>query len=125
VLFRSFIFKKWGEKTEVDDLLKMHIGVMPLKSGPWFEGKCGFKLIQYLACGIPAIASPVGVNSQIVRHDKDGFIASNKEEWVRYLKMLINDPDLRNRMGKRGRNHIVEEYSLKSQSTAFLTLFNE
>lgn len=120
----DFIFKKWEEKTEVDDLLKMHIGVMPLKRGPWFEGKCGFKLIQYLACGIPAIASPVGVNSQIVRHDKDGFIAANKEEWIRYLKMLINDPDLRNSMGKSGCNHIVEEYSLKSQLTTFLALYS-
>jgi glycosyltransferase involved in cell wall biosynthesis len=120
----DFSFKKWEEKTEVDDLLKMHIGVMPLKKGPWFEGKCGFKLIQYLACGIPAIASPVGVNSRIVRHHKDGFIAANKEDWIRYLKMLINDPDLRNSMGKSGREHIIEEYSLKSQATAFLALFS-
>jgi glycosyltransferase involved in cell wall biosynthesis len=120
----DFIFKQWEAETEVADLMKMHIGIMPLKSGPWFEGKCGFKLIQYLACGIPAIASPVGVNSQIVRHNSDGFIASDSEEWIRYLKILIKDPIQRNRMAMTGRKHIVEEYSLKSQATAFLHLFN-
>ena len=120
----DFIFKKWEAESELDDLLKIHIGLMPLKKGPWFEGKCGFKLIQYLACGIPAIASPVGVNSQIVRHKEDGFLAAGKEEWIRYLKILIDDPVLRSNMGKSGRNHIVEEYSLKSQSVTFLALFS-
>ncbi|HLF45411.1 MAG TPA: glycosyltransferase, partial [Chitinophagaceae bacterium] len=121
----DFIFKKWEEKTELEDLLKMNIGVMPLKEGPWFEGKCGFKLIQYLACGIPAIASPVGVNSQIVRHNTDGFIANDKEEWIRYLKMLISNPELRNSMARCGRDHIVENYSLESQLAVFLNLFKE
>jgi len=121
----DFIFKKWEVETELDDLLKMHVGVMPLKKGPWFEGKCGFKLIQYLACGIPAIASPVGVNPQIVRHEKDGFLAANKEEWIGYLKILINDADLRNNMGKNGRNHIVDEYSFKRHLPAFLNLFSK
>lgn len=120
----DFIFKKWEERTELDDLLKMHIGLMPLKKGPWFEGKCGFKLIQYLACGIPAIASPVGVNSQIVRHHTDGFIVNDKEEWKRYLKMLIKDQHLRNKMAKSGRDHIVENYSLNSQVANFINLFS-
>ena len=102
----------------------MHIGIMPLKEGPWFEGKCGFKLIQYLACGIPTIASPVGVNSKIVHHNENGFIAADKKEWAKYLKDLINDPQIRSQMGEEGRKYIVEEYSLKSQSVNFLNLFS-
>jgi glycosyltransferase involved in cell wall biosynthesis len=120
----DFIFQKWDEKTESDDLLKMHIGIMPSEKGPWFEGKCGFKLIQYQACGIPTIASPVGVNSLITLHEKTGFLASNNEEWKNYLKRLITDTQLRVQMGKEGRKHIEEKYSLNSQRLAFISLFS-
>ena len=119
----DFIYKKWEEETELEDLLKMHIGLMPLKKGPWFEGKCGFKLIQYLACGIPAVASPVGVNPKIVRHGTDGFIAHNDQEWKDYVKKLINDASLRSDMAKKGREHIVKEYSLESCENDFIELF--
>lgn len=120
----DFKYKKWEEATELDDLLKMHIGIMPLKQGPWFEGKCGFKLIQYLACGIPAVASPVGVNSKIIRHEVDGYIADNDDEWKNYIKTLIKDASLRERMAKKGREHMVSDYSLESCSREFLDLFN-
>lgn len=119
----DFVYKHWELASEQEDLLKMHIGIMPLKQGPWFEGKCGFKLIQYLACGIPTIASPVGVNSQIVIHGENGFIAADKKEWITYLRLLSKDPLLRSEMGKKGRKHIEDNYSLKSQTTSFLNLF--
>ena len=120
----DFIYKKWEEETELEDLLKMHIGVMPLKKGPWFEGKCGFKLIQYMACGIPAIASPVGVNSQIALHNQTGFIANNQQEWKEFLTRLIRDPALRSVMGKKGRDHIEKNYSLNRYGLAFISLFS-
>jgi len=120
----DFIYKQWELETEQDDLLKMHIGIMPAKQGPWFEGKCGFKLIQYHACGIPAVASPVGVNGLITLHDKTGFIASNKEEWKLYLKKLISDAALRSEMGKAGREHIEKKYSLNSLFPFFVSLFS-
>ena len=120
----EFIYKKWELETEQEDLLKMHIGIMPLKSGPWFEGKCGFKLIQYHSCGIPAIASQVGPNSLITIHGKTGFIANNKEEWKTYLKKLIADASLRAEMGSAGRKHIEEKYSLNSLFPAFISLFS-
>lgn len=119
----DFIFKQWEAATEQEDLLKMHIGVMPLKKGPWFEGKCGFKLIQYLACGIPAVASPVGVNPQILLHEQCGYIAGNDAEWKDYLKKLINDASLRSAMGRKGREHMEKNYSLTSASCSFLELF--
>lgn len=120
----DFNFKKWDADTEQEDLLKMHIGVMPLKKGPWFEGKCGFKLIQYHACGIPAVASPVGVNAMITLHGTTGYIARNADEWKKYLKNLIQDAQLRERMGKAGRDHIVTNYSLNSQFAVFFSLFS-
>jgi len=120
----DFIYKQWELETEQDDLLKMHIGIMPAKQGPWFEGKCGFKLIQYEACGIPAIASPVGVNALITLHDKTGFIAADREEWKKYLKKLISDASLRAEMGKAGREHIEKKYSLNSLFPVFISLFS-
>ena len=119
----DYTFKKWEAATEQEDLLRMHIGVMPLKKGPWFEGKCGFKLIQYLSCGIPAVASPVGVNPKIVRHGEDGYIANDAAEWKRYLTQLIKDKQLRANMAVKGRAHMVNEYSLQSVSQKFLDLF--
>jgi glycosyltransferase involved in cell wall biosynthesis len=120
----DFTFKKWEAATEQEDLLKMHIGIMPLKQGPWFEGKCGFKLIQYHACGIPAVASPVGVNPLITLHDQTGFIAGSDEDWKKYLRQLISDTALRIKMGKNGRDHIEKNYSLNSCLPAFISLFS-
>ena len=120
----DFIYKQWDLATEQDDLLKMHIGIMPSKQGPWFEGKCGFKLIQYHACGIPAIASPTQVNSLITLHEQTGFIANNKDEWKVCLKKLIADATLRSSMGEAGRKHIERNYSLNSFFPAFVSLFS-
>jgi glycosyltransferase involved in cell wall biosynthesis len=120
----DFIYKQWEFDTEQEDLLKMHIGIMPLKQGAWFEGKCGFKLIQYHACGIPSVASPTQVNSLITLHDQTGFIANNKDEWKVYLKKLIADPTLRSSMGDAGRKHIERNYSSNSLLPAFISLFS-
>ena len=102
----------------------MDIGIMPLKKGPWFEGKCGFKLIQYHSFGIPAIASDVGVNSLVTVHNKTGFIASDKDDWKSYLKKLITDASLRSTMGEAAREHIEKKYSLNSLFPAFVSLFS-
>lgn len=120
----DFIYKKWEAATELSDLLMMNIGVMPLKRGPWFEGKCGFKLIQYLSCGIPAVASPVGVNDKIALHKQTGFIASSEVDWIKYLSDLLHDASLRKKMGRAGREHIEANYSLSSQALPFISLFS-
>ena len=113
----------WNESTEVEDLLKINIGLMPLDPDPWCEGKCGFKLIQYLSLGIPAVASPVGVNRQIIEQGKNGFFCSTKEEWIQALSFLIENCSARAAMGKSGREKIEREYSVQSQSEKFLDLF--
>lgn len=111
----EFEFVDWTLESEVDEICRMDIGIMPLTDDPWSRGKCGYKLIQYMACGLPVVASPVGVNTKIVRHGENGFLASSEGEWQRALAQLIADPQLRARMGAAGRALVTKEYSLKAQ----------
>ena len=103
----------WREETEVEQIQDMDIGLMPLTDSPWARGKCGYKLIQYMACGIPVIASPVGVNSEIVEHGVNGFLASTETEWKQALTTLLRDSALRKMMGAAGRSKVESKYSLK------------
>lgn len=105
--------KSWAEDTEVNDLADFDIGVMPLPDEPWERGKCGYKLIQYMACGKPVVASPVGVNCEIVSHGSNGFFASTTEEWHQSLTTLITDAALRRRMGAAARQRVVERYCVQ------------
>jgi glycosyltransferase involved in cell wall biosynthesis len=105
----------WSEAGEVPELQKMDVGIMPLIDLPFQRGKCGYKLIQYMACGIPVVASPVGVNSEIVSHGENGLLASSDEEWTEALNTLLSDASLRQKMGKMGRSIVEERYSLKVQ----------
>ncbi|MFU8865536.1 MAG: glycosyltransferase family 4 protein [Rhodobacterales bacterium] len=105
--------RPWSEATEVAAIQQIDIGVMPLPDTPWARGKCGYKLIQYMACGIPVVASPVGVNSDIVEHGVNGFLARTDAEWRDAVETLLSDPDLRMRMGAAGRRKVEERYSLQ------------
>ncbi|MDF1776205.1 MAG: glycosyltransferase family 4 protein [Rhizobiaceae bacterium] len=103
----------WSEDTEVRAIQSMDIGVMPLTDTPWARGKCGYKLIQYMACGLPVVASPVGVNNEIVEHGVNGFLAETESEWVSALDALLGDAELRRRMGMAGRKKVERDYSLQ------------
>ena len=103
----------WSEDTEVVQIQSMDIGVMPLTDTLWARGKCGYKLIQYMACGLPVVASPVGVNKEIVEHGMNGFLAETDEEWQKAIGTLLSDADLRRRMGAAGRKKVEENYSLQ------------
>lgn len=102
----------WHENTEVDEIRRFDVGIMPLPDEPWARGKCGFKLIQYMACGLPVVASPVGVNSEIVDNAINGYLASTTDEWVLALETLMADAELRRRMGAAGRKRVEEKYCL-------------
>ena len=106
--------RKWSDADEVKDIQSFDVGIMPLIDSPWERGKCGFKLIQYMACGKAVIASPVGVNTEIVQHGINGFLASCAEDWIKYLGILKSDPELRQKMGYMGRKLVVEKYSLQA-----------
>lgn len=103
----------WREDTEVARIQDMSVGIMPLHDTAWARGKCGYKLLQYLACGVPVVASPVGVNREIVEHGVNGFLANTAAEWRFALETLLDDPDLRQRMGAAGRKKVEEHYSLQ------------
>jgi glycosyltransferase involved in cell wall biosynthesis len=107
-----FSFLPWTEAGEIGLIQDMDIGIMPLPDEPWARGKCGYKLIQYMACGLPVIASPVGVNSAIVDHGENGFLASTRQEWANAIATLAGDPALRGAMGTAGRRKIEWSYSL-------------
>jgi glycosyltransferase involved in cell wall biosynthesis len=83
---KNYKFIKWRKETEVEDLLSMHIGLMPLADTDIEKGKCGFKAIQYLSLGIPAVVSPVGANLEVVDNGVNGFVADSENEWIQQLK---------------------------------------
>lgn len=103
----------WSEETEVPLIQSMDVGIMPLDDSPWARGKCGYKLIQYMACGVPVVASPVGVNREIVEHGVNGFLAETDAEWDSALETLLGDAELRRRMGAAGRKKVEQHYSLQ------------
>lgn len=101
----------WCAATEVADLRKIEIGIMPLPDDGWTRGKCGLKALQYMSLGIPTICSPVGVNSSIIRDGENGFVASTEDEWVEKLTRLLRSPSLRTRLGTAGRLTVEANYS--------------
>jgi glycosyltransferase involved in cell wall biosynthesis len=103
---------RWSEATEVDDMRRFDVGIMPMPDEPWARGKCGLKLIQYMACGLPVVASPVGVNVQIVEPGINGFLARADDEWVEAFRTLRTRPTLGGEMGQTGRRKIEEQFSL-------------
>lgn len=113
VLDLPVVIKPWSEVDEVAQLCKFDVGIMPLRNAPFELGKCGYKLIQYMACGKPVIASPVGVNTRIVEHGVNGFLAETPREWEWALRVLQGNPKLRDEMGAAGRNKVETEYSLQ------------
>lgn len=105
----------WNEVNEVSLIQSFDIGVMPLEDGPFERGKCGYKLIQYMACGLPVVASPVGVNRRIVTPGENGEWAGTTDEWTSALVRLAGDTEMRRRMGVAGRKRVEGWYSLEVQ----------
>lgn len=118
-------FLPWSEESEVELLRKCHVGIMPLPDTDWERGKCGFKLIQYMGCNLPVIASPVGVNSEIVINTENGFLATSVQEWTKALVKLRDNPHLVSYMGYKGRNKAESEYSLQVWSKRYIELVNK
>lgn len=116
--------RRWSEETEVGAIQSFDLGIMPLPNELWERGKCGYKLIQYMACARPVVASPVGVNNQIVEHGTNGFLAETIADWVHALR-LLRDPDLRKRMGEAGRSKVELEYCLQVWAPRLLSLLRD
>lgn len=114
--------RPWSEATEVRDLQEMDVGIMPLPDSDWARGKCGFKLIQYMATGLPVVASPVGMNIKLVQPKIEGFLARTTDEWVAAFEWLLSHPEERGVMGKAGRLKVEREYSVQVQAPRLVAL---
>jgi glycosyltransferase involved in cell wall biosynthesis len=121
---KSLDYLDWKKETEIEDLAKFNIGVMPLVEDDWSQGKCGFKALQYMSLGIPTVLSPVGVNIQIVTNEVNGFLCVTPSEWKDALVQLLEDKALRKKIGSEGRNTIIEKYSVLAFQEKYLALFN-
>lgn len=111
----SVRFEPWAPATEVARLQEMDVGIMPLPEGQeWMRYKAATKLVQYMAIGIPAVASPIGVNADILAGSRVGLAATNEDEWLEGLRTLVRDPELRNRMGDAGRNLVESRYCVEA-----------
>ena len=112
----------WSDKDEVSQIQSFNVGIMPLDNSSWSKGKCGFKLIQYMACKLPVIATPVGANPKIIDNNVNGFLASNHEEWYQALSTIHNDKKLRRKMGEANRQKVEKMYSLQATSHTYFQL---
>ena len=117
--------RPWTEESEVSQIQDFDVGIMPLIDSPWERGKCGYKLIQYMACGRPVVASPVGVNSEIVRHGINGYLASTVDEWTHAFRTLHSDSQNRLVLGEQGRKAVEEKYCLQVTAPRLVKLFHE
>jgi glycosyltransferase involved in cell wall biosynthesis len=120
---RSLRYVKWNKETEIKDLSRIQIGVMPLQHDIWSEGKCGFKGLQYMSLGMATLMSPVGVNTTIVEHGKNGYLVSSIEEWEEKLELLIQDVHLRKKLGKNGKETVRHKYSVEANKVSYDQLF--
>lgn len=112
----------WSEASEQGEVAAFDIGIMPLPDDDYTRGKCGFKALLYMALGVPCVASPVGVNCEIIEHEVNGLLASTENEWMEAIGRLAADEALRKRLGEAGRETVVERYSGQRWSLEFLRI---
>jgi glycosyltransferase involved in cell wall biosynthesis len=112
----------WSETTETADIAAADIGIAWMPDDDWSRGKCGLKVLQYMAAGLPVIANPVGVHSEMVRPGETGFLAATADEWIAAVRTLAGDPELRRRMGAAGRQHVEHHYSVDCGAARWLEL---
>ena len=120
----ELISKSWHSNTEVEDLNCFDIGIMPLPDDEWAKGKCGLKGLSYMACGIATVMSPVGVNTEIIQHNYNGYLATTQNEWLDALSTLIENKEMRELIGRRGLETVANRYSLEANKHLYIDVFN-
>ncbi len=119
----NIIFKPWTYADETENIRSLDIGIMPLADDEWAKGKCGLKVLQYMACGVPVVASPVGVNQDIIKDGENGFLASSYNEWLEKLILLVQNKELRRKLGQKGRKTVEDHFSLKRWGPKVASLY--
>jgi glycosyltransferase involved in cell wall biosynthesis len=117
--------KQWTSEEEAADLQSFDIGLMPLMDDPWSWGKCGLKIIQYQGAGVPVVCTPVGVNRDLVEDGVNGLYAVTPDQWVETLASLIEDPSLRERMGRKGRERVMERFTIQVCAPRLFAIFQQ
>lgn len=120
---KNYEFVAWSEETEIVALDTIDIGIMPLPNDEWTKGKCGFKALQYMALKKPVVISPVGVNTTIIQEGENGFLSATEKDWEIKLKALLNDSDLRTKIGEEGYKTVLNNYSVLANRQNFYALF--
>jgi glycosyltransferase involved in cell wall biosynthesis len=113
---------EWSEQLEAAEIADADIGMSWVPDDPWSRGKCGLKVLQYMAAGLPVVTNPVGVHAEIIRHGETGFLATTMDEWVEAIRALTADRDVRRHMGAAGRRLVEERYSLEAGAALWLNL---
>ncbi len=116
------VTRRWRRDTEAADLAGADIGISWIPDDPWSLGKCGLKVLQYMAAGLPVIANPVGAQAEMVRHGENGFLVQTPQQWVEAVRCLMSDAALRARMGEAGRQRVEEEYSVRAAAPVWVRL---
>lgn len=114
-----YSWRPWSADDEIEALAEFDVGIMPMPDDPWARGKSAMKALLYMAMGIPAVCSPVGTNREVVRHGENGLLASTAAEWTECLRLLVEDAELRRRIGWAGRATVEESYSMRRSATLF------
>lgn len=115
-------FRRWRLEDEVNCFAGIRVGLMPMSDSPWTRGKCAFKAIQYMSLGIPAVASPVGMNREVIRHGENGFLPADPEGWIEALDALLSEPELARRIGREGRRTVQSRFALDVVSARLVEL---
>jgi L-malate glycosyltransferase len=116
---------RWTKENEIADLQKIDIGVYPLPIDDWVGGKSGLKAIQYMAFGLPTVATNVGTTPRIIKHKHNGWLVESEEEWIEGLKALIDNPNLRRQLGENARQTVIERYSINAIKKNYLDILNQ
>ncbi len=115
----------WSIEKEIPTLQRFDIGIYPLPlDNKWVLGKSGLKALQYMAVGIPVVATAIGANHRIIENGKTGILVKTDEEWLLYLEMLMNDPLLRKSIGQAARKNVIENYSIHANAPVYLNIIN-
>ena len=123
------VFKKlrtlecpWTAREEIQHICQANVGICHMPDDRWSEGKCGLKLLQYMAAGLPSIANPVGVHKEIIIHGQTGFLADTKDQWLDAVAKLLNNSTLQKEMGQQARLRAENSYSVQANQNAWIHL---